>query len=101
MLGAKDLLAWTTGRAQQPAVYTRPIDDVNCLKCHADLPNRRDFNNHFHVFLSRWQAIDKNAATCVSCHQSHHTDGEVQLQFLNRTNTLNVCQSCHNTLGGG
>jgi predicted CXXCH cytochrome family protein len=98
MLGAKDLLAWTTGRAMQPAVHTRPIADANCLKCHAEVTAQRDFNNHFHVFLSRWQAQDKNAATCVSCHQAHHTDGEEQLKFLNRTNTVNVCQSCHAVL---
>lgn len=101
MLGAKDLVAWTLGQAAQPAVHTRPIEDVNCLKCHADLTTRRDFNNHFHAFLSRWQAQDKNAATCVSCHQSHHTDGEEQLKFLNRANTVSVCQSCHAKLGGG
>lgn len=101
MLGAKDLLAWTTGRATQPAVHTRPIDDANCLKCHADVTTQQDFNNHFHVFLPRWQGRDKNAATCVSCHQSHHTDGEEQLKFLNRATTVNVCQSCHAVLRGG
>ena len=100
MLGARDLLAWVSGRAIQPAVHTRPIEDVNCLKCHADITTRRDFNNHFHVFLTRWQAQDKNAATCVSCHQSHPTNGEPTLQFLNRETTVNVCQSCHNTLRG-
>ena len=100
-LGAKDLLAWVTGQARQPAVHTRPIEDANCLKCHQPVTQRRDFNNHFHVFLSRWQAVDKNAATCVSCHQSHHTDGEAQLAFLNREHTVSVCQRCHQTLGGG
>jgi predicted CXXCH cytochrome family protein len=100
MLGAQDLVAWTTGHATQPAVHTRPIEDANCLKCHADVTAQRDFNNHFHVFLSRWQARDPNAATCVSCHQAHHTDGEQQLKFLNRENTVNVCQSCHAVLRG-
>jgi predicted CXXCH cytochrome family protein len=100
MLGAKDLLAWTMGRATQPAVHTRPIEDANCLKCHANVTTQQDFNNHFHVFLSRWQARDPNAATCVSCHQSHHTDGEEQLKFLNRDATVQVCQSCHAVLRG-
>lgn len=100
-LGAQDLIAWTTGTAKQPAVHTRPIDDANCLKCHDQVTQQRDFNNHFHVFLSRWQARDTNAATCVSCHQSHHTDGEAQLGFLNRDHTVNVCQSCHQALGEG
>ena len=101
MLGAKDLLDWTTGHAVQPAALSRPFEDANCLKCHADLTQRQDFNNHFHVFLSRWQSVDKNAATCVSCHQGHATDGEAQLAFLNRAHTVQVCQQCHQKLGGG
>jgi NapC/NirT cytochrome c family, N-terminal region len=100
-LGAKDLLAWVTGNARQPALHTRPIDDANCLKCHQQVTQQRDFNNHFHVFLSRWQAMDTNAATCVSCHQSHQTNGEAQLAFLNRDHTVSVCQSCHRALGEG
>ncbi len=99
-LGAKDLVAWVTGTARQPAVHTRPIDDANCLKCHQQVTQQRDFNNHFHVFLSRWQAMDSNAATCVSCHQSHQTNGEAQLAFLNQEHTVNVCQSCHQVLRG-
>jgi predicted CXXCH cytochrome family protein len=101
MLGTKDLIAWNLGRATQPAVHTAPIADVNCLKCHTDLLKQQNMNNHFHIFLSRWQARDKNAATCVSCHQSHNTNGEVQLGFLNRDTTTNVCQSCHRALGEG
>ena len=101
MLGAKDLLAWWSGHSTQPAPQTRPIDDANCLKCHADVSQRREFNNHFHVFLARWQSMDKNAATCVSCHQSHTTDGEQTIGFLNRVTTTHACQSCHNFSGRG
>lgn len=101
LLGTKDLIAWKLGRATQPAVHTAPIADVNCLKCHTTLLQQQDMNNHFHIFLSRWQARDKKAATCVSCHQSHTTDGEASLGFLNRTATTNVCQACHSVLGGG
>ena len=99
LLGAKDLLDWTTGHGVQPAALSRPFEDANCLKCHADLTQRQDFNNHFHMFLSRWQAQDKNAATCVSCHQGHHTDGEASLAFLSRDSTVQVCQRCHETFG--
>ena len=101
MLGTRDLISWTLGRAQQPAVHTVPIGDVNCLKCHGDLTQNRTMNNHFHVFLTRWQARDTNAATCVSCHESHVTDGEAQLRYLNRDRTVQVCQACHRVLGGG
>ncbi len=100
-LGAKDLAAWVTGTGRQPAIHTRPIDDANCLKCHQDVTQQRSFNNHFHVFLARWQTLDKNAATCVSCHQSHQTNGEAQLAYLNRDHTVTVCQSCHQALGAG
>lgn len=99
LLGTKDLIAWQLGQAKQPAVHTVPIADVNCLKCHADLLKQQNMNNHFHIFLSRWQARDKNAATCVSCHQSHTTNGEQQLGFLNREQTVTVCQTCHRVLG--
>lgn len=99
MLGATDLLAWISGHATQPAVSTRPMDDANCLKCHADLTRQQTFNNHFHVFLSRWQAVDKNAAKCISCHGAHTTDGEAQLGFLNRVTTTTVCQACHSAIG--
>ena len=57
-------------------------------------------NNHFHDFLSRWQSRDPNAGTCVSCHESHTTDGDVQV-YLNRARTEAVCQDCHNALGEG
>ena len=92
----KTLTPEQQGRAQLP------IPNVdNCLKCHQQVTQQLDFNNHFHVFLSRWQARDTNAATCVSCHQSHQTNGETQLAFLNRDHTVSVCQSCHRALGEG
>src|SRR5512143_2605554 len=59
LLGTRDLISWTLGQAKQPAAHTVPIGDVNCLKCHADLSQNRTMNNHFHVFLTRWQARDQ------------------------------------------
>jgi predicted CXXCH cytochrome family protein len=101
LLGAHNALSWYTGTAVQPAALTTPIRDANCLKCHQEVTARRDQNNHFHAFLARWQATDPNAATCVSCHGGHTTDGEAQIAFLNRTTTEAVCNACHNALGGG
>ena len=100
-IGAGDLFHYVTNTAKQPAPLTVPIGDVNCLKCHADVAQTRDFNQHFHAFLSRWQALDKNAATCVDCHTAHNTDGEAGLMFLQRDHTLSICQNCHNRIGGG
>jgi hypothetical protein len=101
MLGAKDLVAFVSKHYVQPAPLTRPIPDANCLKCHADLPKKQDFNNHFHVFLSKWQSLDPQAATCVDCHKAHVTDGEATLAYLNQNSTGQVCQRCHSFAGSG
>jgi predicted CXXCH cytochrome family protein len=99
MLGAKDLSAFLTHKYTSPAPLTRPISDANCLKCHSDVTKKQDFENHFHVFLAQWQAVDPNAATCVSCHQSHDTSGEAGIAYLNRDSTTQVCQTCHSMSG--
>lgn len=98
--GATDLISYFSGHYPQPAALEEPYPDANCLKCHADITQRQDFNNHFHVFLSRWQSVDKNAATCVSCHVSHDTTGGIQTVFLNEKTTVAVCQNCHSVAGG-
>ena len=100
-LGASDLLKFVTKTATQPAPLLQPIRDAHCLKCHADVPQARDFNQHFHAFLARWQKAAAGAATCVSCHTAHTTDGEVAIKFLQQQRTVQVCQDCHATAGVG
>lgn len=100
MAGSTDLISYFSGHYPQPAALEEPYPDANCLKCHANIAQRQDFNNHFHVFLARWQAIDKNAATCVSCHVSHDTSGDAKISFLNEQTTTAVCQRCHSVAGG-
>lgn len=97
-LGARDLATWVTHTDQQPAPLTVPISDATCLKCHADVPATQDFNRHFHAFLARWQGLDPNAATCVSCHTGHSTDGDPSLGYLQQDRTQQVCNSCHQVL---
>jgi predicted CXXCH cytochrome family protein len=101
LLGARNAVAFFTKTARQPAPLTVPIKDDSCLKCHANVTATADFNNHFHAFLSRWQAADPNAAGCAACHTSHTTGGDAQAVFLSQTTTDQVCQSCHAALGGG
>jgi predicted CXXCH cytochrome family protein len=102
MLGARNAVAYYTGTAKQPAPLTVPVGDDHCLKCHASVYNATDFNNHFHNLLPRWQAAAPNsAASCVDCHSSHTTDGNTQTSFLSQAKTDQVCQSCHQVLGGG
>ncbi len=98
-LGARDALKYASGHYPQPAPLTRPIPDNHCIKCHTDVLRIRSFDNHFHLFLPQWQAVDPRAATCVDCHQGHHTDGDPNLQFLNKATTVAVCQACHRAAG--
>ena len=63
MAGSTDLISFFSGHYPQPAALEEPYPDANCLKCHANIFQKQEFNNHFHVFLPRWQAVDKNAAT--------------------------------------
>ncbi|MFZ0547484.1 MAG: NapC/NirT family cytochrome c [Candidatus Promineifilaceae bacterium] len=94
-LGAHDLLKFVSGSYPQPAPLTHAIDDVNCTKCHSDVFQNRNFNNHFHFFLTDWQSLSSDAATCTECHQTHTTDGNTDLSFLSEDHTASVCQRCH------
>jgi len=117
LLGARNALKWYTGTAVQPAVLTYPIGDENCLKCHPEVTQRNfspkeqitvpgerggeredDRNNHWHEFLARWQVAAPNAATCVSCHSGHMTDGNPQNGFMNEQRVQEVCSACHQVL---
>ena len=98
MAGASNLIVYFSGHYPQPAALEEPYPDANCLKCHVDFAQNQEFNNHYHINLPRWQAIDKNAATCASCHLSHDTQGNIKLDFLNQKTTLPVCEKCHNAL---
>ena len=114
LLGAKNAFKWYTGTAIQPAPLTQSIGDMNCLKCHQQVtqngyvPKNQNFagngeaqNGHWHLFLSRWQAVDTKAGRCVSCHVGHGTDGDKTIFYLNQQHTLSVCESCHQVLRGG
>jgi len=102
MAGAQDLVAFWSGNYPQPAKMEEPLPDANCTRCHAGVLTKREFNNHFHAFLSQWRAVDpKNAANCVTCHTSHSTTGAVADMFLIQQSTVQVCQKCHAIAGGG
>jgi predicted CXXCH cytochrome family protein len=100
-LGARDLTHYLTGHYTQPAPQTRPVTDAQCTKCHADVAANQTFDNHFHVFLAQWQSLSPDAATCVSCHESHVTDGSADIGYLNQARTTQVCQACHAFAGEG
>jgi predicted CXXCH cytochrome family protein len=101
-VAAPDTFAFYSGHYRKPATVTVPLGDEHCLKCHAEVTTRQDFNNHFHAFLPRWQAqAPKDAATCVECHQGHNTNGRADIAYLEEATTVAVCQRCHSTLRGG
>ncbi len=98
--GASDMISYVSGHYPQPAVQENPIGDGNCLKCHTTVIQAQDINNHFHSLLSQWQAMSPaSAATCVSCHTGHNPNGDVQLGYLNQTDTSAICQQCHQVAG--
>lgn len=102
MAGATDLVSYFSGHYPQPAALEQAYPDANCLKCHASVSTKQDFNNHFHVFLPKWQALDpQHAAHCVDCHASHDTKNDAGTVFLDKAATVKICQSCHATAGGG
>ena len=99
--GSSDLVAFSSGHYPQPAVQEDPIPDQNCLKCHATIAQKQDMNNHFHVFLSKWQQSDPNAALCVGCHNGHNIKGDSKIVFLNAEDTTIICKKCHAISGEG
>ena len=119
MLGASNAAKWFTGTAVQPAVLSSPIGDQSCLKCHQNVVVRgfspiesislSSFNggertgrkNHFHEFLTRWQAVSPTAGTCTSCHSGHAADTSPQAGFMNTQNVQATCNACHQVLRKG
>lgn len=116
--GAGNAFKYITQTAVQPAVLNHPIGDQNCLKCHQNVtsdsysPTQQisipgGFEGeedearvgHWHVFLSRWQFLNRSAGRCVSCHSGHSTSVNVQNGFLNDQNVEDICQACHQVMG--
>jgi len=120
LMGARNAFMWFTGTAVQPAVVNYPISDQSCLKCHQTVTQRgftpkeqmtapsafgggerQGRNNHWHEFLTRWQATDPNAGTCITCHSGHATDVNVQNGFISNQNVQATCDACHRAIRRG
>jgi nitrate/TMAO reductase-like tetraheme cytochrome c subunit len=116
LMGARNALFWYTGTAKQPAPLSAPIADSNCTKCHADVTQRGftpkeqitlpggaragrgDRANHWHTFLSRWQAAVPGAGTCTSCHDGHSVGTTAQGGFLVDKTVQAQCDACHKAI---
>ncbi len=102
--GAFNAMHYFTRTYTPPGKLNSLFSDGDCLKCHATVVNQQAAqNNHFHVFLSRWQATDPNAGRCTNCHPAHVNDSTVDNGFMNDQRTQQVCDACHQVLarGGG
>lgn len=102
MNGAHNLFQMVTHNYTQPSKLYAPFSDASCLKCHQDVVNQAaNQNNHFHVFLARWQAADPNAGTCATCHPSHTTGGTADNGYMAENTVQNTCDACHQVLAHG
>jgi len=103
--GADDLIRYVSGNYSHPATTQNPLTDDSCLKCHDWVldPNQsgsnQSKNGHYHVYLPKWHAADRNAARCVSCHTAH-TNGLVSLRFMSQGKVGQLCEDCHTALSG-
>jgi predicted CXXCH cytochrome family protein len=95
--GSQDLVAYISGHYHSPAVTTNKLDDGSCTKCHPDVEATAGFDNHFHSFLPRWQAVNAQAGRCVDCHTSHPIADSTQ-GYLNVPTVQAVCEGCHAVL---
>jgi predicted CXXCH cytochrome family protein len=100
--GAFNAMHYYTHTYAPPGKLFAPFNDSDCLKCHATVVNQQAAqNNHFHVFLTRWQATDPNAGRCTNCHPAHTNDSPADNGFMNDQRTQQVCDACHQVLGRG
>jgi hypothetical protein len=95
--GTQDLIAYISGHYHSPAITLNKLDDGSCTKCHPGVEANADFNNHFHTFLPRWQAVNPQAGRCVDCHTSHPVADSTQVYFDVPT-VQAVCEGCHTAL---
>lgn len=97
--GAQDTFSFMSGHYHDPAITTNPPGDDSCLKCHNQVTTgKASMDNHFHVFLARWQRADANAAHCIDCHSSH-TTGTAGEAFTTRSVVTTECNACHRVMG--
>ncbi len=105
--GARDMLAYRTGRYQQPAKTTRPLGNDSCTKCHvmSTFPASEEAINqgpqsHYHATAlnQAWQQWGGPINTCTVCHPAHR-QGDPAQGFTTIARVERGCQMCHNVLG--
>ncbi|MBI3361872.1 MAG: hypothetical protein HY023_12265 [Chloroflexi bacterium] len=129
-LGARDLLIFISGRADQSIEKTKievpELLTAGCVECHGKSLLVVGFANHFHNKLPEayalWKAGGKLAAPpdlpnadtsmlkqydtsvrCLDCHRAHnHADGAELTRYLDLENIVfPACVQCHREVGHG
>ena len=113
LLGARDWVAYQSGRYVQPAVTTHPEDRDSCTKCHSfsflggeagegpSLDGVRGHDGHYHSgrLLITWRIRGGPENACAACHPAH-----VTMSFASYSGSAVIekgCKDCHNQLGEG
>lgn len=109
MMGAQNAMKWYSGTAVQPAPLLYPIEDANCVKCHAEVltevhdPSLKSKlfgpKGHYHSYLTRWKEADTQAANCTTCHSGHDLGNKAKNTWLNSVTIEVQCDACHKVLG--
>lgn len=109
LMGAQNAAKWYSGMAVQPAPLLYPIEDANCVKCHAEVlseahdPSLKSKlfgpKGHYHTYLTRWKASDPQAANCTTCHSGHALGNKAKNTWINSVTIEVQCDACHKSLG--
>ncbi len=103
-LGVINTVKWTLGDDGSDAAGQHRFEwlsNAGCSRCHGDALTEREFENHFHYYLSEYNAdpgvranTAANALYCNDCHVSHR-DLPKELDFLADEVVFPACKRCH------
>lgn len=91
MLAARDAVRYFAGAFGEPSRMQYPLQDEDCVQCHARYAPRRD--DDFHAFEAH--NLSDFAYACVSCHRAHPVGAPADRNFLDRQVVMPVCSNCH------
>ncbi len=93
-LAAKDTVKFVLCDYEQPSRVFHPIEDKDCLKCHADERSLKLDEEDFHVILDHATL----PFSCVQCHNGHLEGGRLAKRFIVPRTAQPRCDRCHGKL---
>ncbi len=108
-LGATNTVKWLLGDdGSDVAGHSRFewLSNASCNRCHSDTVSNREFENHFHFYLPKYNGdpmVRANAANLLYCNDCHvsHRDVSQELDFLADEVVFPTCKRCHVVWGRG